>query len=674
MKLGIKLYSFYLQNNQISSIFFDNFQKTMIQFLKIDIKSNINNCEETMKSMGNLLRDGRQAAKKKITLDEMADACNRDTGYLSKLERGIVPANLSRKEVTNIAKLFRDRGVPETLINEIETTGQTGRISAGQALDEASDIIQMAHETLNELDTAEAGDYKKEIETRAYIWHGVHLAYEGINKQSFLDTLNNLQILERMERESTYRVQARIQLLMSQMHRYLAQIPSAAEKLRRAVELASESGDDELWTYTLKIRGDFYRRHNQKNLNLALKDYQDAFAVFSKRKDEDGKATMQLRIASIYLTAGLPLKARPICEAVLKYAEIRRNDYLHRKALEYKAWVMSLLGNPDQALALQKEAHNLTVRTGQPQEIAKSHTYLGVYLLECGLIEEAELAYQYAEDNISLILDKMRESGEAEAQELFIRCAIDLGLGGVKIKQANGHKNSRIYLNKSLEIAGQLTDHFIMGRSQILLGEIDLKDSDTQNARIRFDAATSLFQFSNIQETDQDPTSNPYFIAELHLKYATLDILEGKFSDAEKHINTSKELSEKYGFEEKKIFAEIIESRLLVAQQREFEPKEIAPKIIKVIEAGLRKGPYFLKVVVALLDDLMQFAQESNVERAMKTSKLVAESEQQIMTSKSSLSDKQINLLENWFKRVKKSTSDWESINKAAKLSKSKGE
>jgi hypothetical protein len=624
---------------------------------------------ETMPTIGELLKQCRKASKlRKLNLKDITEVTGRDTGYLSKVENGLKVITFSRSEVVKLAQLFRDNLVPDILVEEFETVAQTARIVSGQVSGEESDVSQMVYETLQELNELEKIGYKKELEVRNYVWHGLHLAIQELDQQGFQLTLQNLQRLEKMEKESTNNIQARLQLMTSRMLRYVGQVKPAETKLNKAVELASDSGDEILVTQTLKERGDFHRRHNQKHLNMSLADYQNAFDIFEKRKDEDRKASQKLRMASIYLTAGLPQKARPICEEVLKYAEIRRKDYLHRKGLEYKAWAMAMLGNLDLAVELQLEAHKFAIRTKEPQEIAKSLTYLGGLYLLCGLVSEAEQAYNDADDHVDTMLNDMKESNDA--QELFIRCSTLLGLGDVKRRQTGAGTLARQYLDESLQIAQQLNDQVHTGRSLQLLGELDLKEGALESAQLRFRAARSLFETSGLPEDEQDYQPNPYYISSLELSCAKLALTLENFSDAKSHLEQAKKISGKFGFEELFFTSQLLEARLLIAKDEYFDQQELVNLVHSPIKGALRKGPYLLKVIIGDIDRVLDLAHERNAGLAVETLNILLEQEKQIWSSVKTVGEKQQNTLDNFFRRLRKHFSDWDAMNKVAVLSK----
>lgn len=624
-----------------------------------------------MPTIGELLNACRKDSKlKKLNLKDIAEVTGRDIGYLSKVENGKSAANFSRSEIVKLAQLFRDNLVSDLLVEEFENISQAARIGSGQAMGEESDVSQMVYDTLHELSETEKTGYKKEIEIRNYVWHGLHLARQELDKQGFESTLQTLERLERMERESANNLRARIQLLTSRMLRYLGHVQQAETILNNAVELARESGDEILWTETLKERGDFHRRHNQQHLNLALTDYQTAYNIFEKRKDEDGKAVQKLRMASIFLTASLPQKAKPICEEVLKYAEMSRKEYLLRKSLEYKAWAIAMLGNPDVALELQLEAHKYAIRTKELQEIAKSSTYLGGFYLSCGLVSEAEQAYKDADSNVDVMLD-MRESDDA--QELFIRCSIELGLGDVKLRQSGANSLARQYLDNSFQIAQRLNDQIHTGRSLLLLGELDLKEGDLEKACLRFQAARSLFEISGLPEDDQDAQPNPYYMSALELSCAKLELTAEKYPEATSHLEEAKNIAYRFGFEELSIKSHLWEARILVAKDKYFDPKELANLVLLPMKGTLRKGPYLLKVIVGDIDRVLEFAHEKIPNLAVDTLNTLIDQEQQIWSLASKSTDKQHSTLENFFKRLKKHSADWDAMNKVSMLSKQPG-
>lgn len=224
------------------------------------------------------------------------------------------------------------------------------------------------------------------------------------NKVSFDEAEDAFQNLEKIEENSVSNIKARLQLENSRILRYQGKIRTATTKFSHALELAQKAGDEILLADALRERGDFFRRSKQEDLLSALEDYERVYEIYKNRSNDTGKANAQIRIASILLTSGLLQynnhDAVRLCEESLKYAQIRRDDYLERKSLEYKAWAFSMSGNLDKALILQKTAHEIALKNNnkKPKELAKSATYLAGFYLACGLDHEAEKMYGEADN------------------------------------------------------------------------------------------------------------------------------------------------------------------------------------------------------------------------------------------------------------------------------------
>lgn len=630
-------------------------------------------------NIGRLLYECRKGAEvKKITLSDVASTINRDISYISKVENNKIKPNFTRRETTKLAQLFRDNLVPESKVEEFEQAYQLARIGGnGKAADEESDVLQMIYSTLQEIDGDESKKrgYIKELETRNNVWHGVHQAIVNFDsgKHSFEETAATLERLDKMERDSANNIKARILLQTSRMLRYLAKAQLAETKLSEAIELAKESGDEILRAESLKERGDLYRRSNQEKLNSALEDYQEAYAIYDKRKDDYGKTSLDIRIASVLLTAGNPRDALPRCERSLKNAHIRRDEYLERKSLEYKAWAISMLGNLDNAVDLQLEAHKITSKTNQPPELAKSFTYLAGYYYLCGKLDEAKNTFLNADDNIKKLLNKMRDSSQqqdsSQPQELFIRGSIYLGLGAVEIRKKNNLNLARKHLENSIAIADQIQDQLNKGRALKLMGDLALIDDNKDDAREYFDGARLLFMKSGLERKDSYSKWNPYYLSSLELSYAELEYGVGNYEESLKLAEQIQKIALDFGFQEQLVRSQLWEARLLLAKDSDSNQDRIIGLCSTAIENAVPKGRSILKIAFETINSILNIANEEDSKIAIQIAKAISNLKPD-MISLASFDDQQQTSIENWVADLNTLVIEWGAMEKALRIKK----
>jgi len=626
-----------------------------------------------MSTIGKLLKVCRKEAQlKKITLNDVASVINRDISYISKVENNKIKPNFNRMETAKLAQLFRDNLVPESNIEEFEQACQSARIGGkGKVADEESDVLQMIYSTLQEIDRneSEKRGYIKELEIRNNVWHGIHQAIVNFDsgKYTFNETAETLERLDKMESDSGNNIRARILLETSRMLRYLAKVELAETKLSQAVELARESGDEILWAESLKERGDLYRRSNQDKLNSALDDYQKAYEIHEKRKDEYGKAFLEIRIASILLTAGNPRDALPKCERSLKYAQISRDEYLERKSLEYKAWALSMLGDLDTAVNLQLKAHMITVKTNQPPELAKSLTYLAGFYFLCRKLDEAKTSFLNADENIKKLLSNMRDSGQA--QELFIRGSIFLGLGSVEIQKQNNLNLARKYLENSIAMTDQLRDQLNKGRALKSLGDLALLDSDIEGARACFTGARSLFQKSGLERDDHYSKWNPYYLSSLNLSCAELEFKLGNHEESLGLAEQARKIAIDFGFEEQLLRSQLWEAKLILTKDSEPNQDRIIELCSTAIKNAIAKGYSLLKISFETTKTILNIANEKSTKIAIQIADALINLQPE-MLALASYDDQQRTSIENWTAFLRTSVIEWEAMEKALRIKK----
>ena len=624
-------------------------------------------------NIGKLLYECRKGAEGgKITLKDVASAINRDISYISKVENNKIKPNFTRLETTKLAQLFRDNLVPGSKVEEFEQASQSARIGGnGKVADEESDVLQTIYSTLQEIDRdeSEKRGYIKELETRNNVWHGVHQAIVDFDtgKHSFEETAQTLERLDKMERDSANNIKARILLQSSRMLRYLAKAQLAETKLSEAIDLAREGGDEILRAESLKERGDLYRRSNQEKLDSALEDYQEAYAIYDRRKDDYGKTSLDIRIASVLLTAGNPRDALPKCERSLKNARIRRDDYLERKSLEYRAWAVSMLGDLDDAVDLQLEAHKIAIKTNQPPELAKSFTYLAGFYHLCGKLDEAKNAFLNADDNIRKLLNKMRDS--SQPQELFIRGSIYLGLGAVEIHKQNNLSLARKHLENSISIADQLHDQLNKGRALKLMGDLALIDDDKDEARKYFNGARSLFKKSGLERNDGYSRWNPYYLSSLELSCAELEYRVGNYEESLKLVGQIQKIALDFGFQEELVRSQLWEARLLLAKDFESNQGRIIGLCSTAIETAIPKGRSLLKIALETINSILNIANEEDSKTTVQIAKTIGNLKSE-MVSLASFDDQEQASIENWIAELNTSTIEWEAVETALRTRK----
>jgi len=547
-----------------------------------------------MISVGKALRECRRDAKlKKLTQQKVAEAVSLVPSYISKLETGEIIPNFSENDIEKLIQLFRKYQVSETRIQEFTDAYTSSLVTGGAVSDQDSAIAQKIYSTLRNLDDKKKLAYRKELTDRNNVWHGINQTLNDFQSGpiSFREIMKVLDGLEETEDGSTSYIKSRLRLESSRINRYLGEVGAAKTKLSQSLELAKKTKNDALLAEILKERGDFYRRSDQGNLRAAMLDYEEARTIYENVKDNDGKANSQIRIASVYLTAGQPNDALQLCEDSLKYARMSRDIYLERKSLEYKAWALSMLGNFDKAIHLQLDAHEIASKSNnQPKELAKSATYLAGFYLICGLIEEAE-KYYFAADNYVEQMLNTNSNNPNEEKEIFIRVLIYLGLGTVKTQRPSERIEARSYLMKSLEFAEQSNDFLTLGRAFKQLGELDLVEGVQQGAQEKFESADLSFK-----RTGLDHIGNPYYLSNLGFDFIELDFRSNNNSRIAERLKEIQVIASKMGYREYSIRCRLWNAKLLFVGDLHSNIDKIVDLYFSALKDAISTDPHLLRI------------------------------------------------------------------------------
>lgn len=613
-----------------------------------------------------LLKECRKDAKpSKIAQKQIADILQKDISYISKVEKGEIEPNLSGTETEKLAQLFRANKVSDDKIQEFIQACESARITGGIIPDKDSDVLKIIYNTLQELDEAEKQAYRKELRDRNDVWHGFHqtiIKFQN-NQISFDEAEESFQRLEKIEENSIRNVKARLQLENSRVLRYQGKIKPAITKFSHALELAEKAGDEILLADALKERGDFFRRSKQESLQTALEDYERIYKIYENRYNEVGKANAQIRIASILLTSGL-LKhknhdAIKLCDESLKFAQIRRDYYLERKSLEYKAWALSMQGYLDKSVSLQLAAHEIVVKADrEPKELAKSATYLAGFYLGCELLVEAERWYKEADEYIKEMFSNIGEA--SEEKEIFIRALIYLGLGTIKMQRPSERIEARSYLEKSLDFADQSNDSLTLGRALRQLGRLDMIEGELSLAREKFETAKSAFKKYGL-----DSLGNPYYLSGLGFSFVELEYRSKNYPAAEEYINEIKALASKFNFQEYSVRSQLWRAFLLAIE----DLKTNENKVVDICFSALKDAAetdinVFRNSLNAITSDIEKlYKEEMQVEIISFAKKIIKQApEKLIMKYKP-----QAKLLEDWIEYLQSRVSEWEVLSKTLK-------
>jgi tetratricopeptide (TPR) repeat protein len=619
-----------------------------------------------MKSVGTLLRDCRRDAKpSKIAQKQIADILQKDISYISKVEKGEIEPTISGTETEKLAQLFRENKVADVKIQEFIQACESARITGGVTSDKDSDILKIIYTTLQELDESEKQAYRKELRDRNDVWHGLNQIMRKFrdNKVTFGEAEEAFQRLDKIEENSVSSLRARLQLESSRIFRYQGKIRSATTNFSHALELAKKAGDDILLADALKERGDFYRRSKQEILNSALEDYEKVYEIYENRYNEAGKANAQIRIASILLTSGL-LKynnhdAIKLCEESLKYAQIRRDDYLERKSLEYKAWALSMKGFLDQSLELQHTAHEIAVKSnGEPKELAKSATYMAGFYLSCGLLDEAEKWFNEADNHVKQMFSGRGESDEEK--EIFIRALIYLGLGTVKTQRLSERIEARSFLERSLEYAYQSNDSLTLGKVFRQLGQLDMIEGALPIAREKFEAAKSSFEKSGLNNF-----GNPYQLSSLYFSLIELEYRSKNYARATSILKEIEALASRFEYHEYLIRQRLWNALLLAITNLKANGNKIIDLCFSAINEAIATDPYILRNSLnTITSDIEKLYKEGQqVEIISIAKKMIKQAPERLSLER----NPQAKLLENWVENLRSSVSGWDVLSQTLK-------
>jgi tetratricopeptide (TPR) repeat protein len=357
--------------------------------------------------LGERLRQLRVAAGMTQT-DLAGDRFSKE--YVSQIERG-----KTRPTPETVAWLAARLGVdPGFLANGI-SADERGRVDAALARAEAALEARRNDEALQEFEQVRASVAATglpELEARA-------LAGEATVRMRRGEVREAIALLERaraLSERSTFSDVERADVLFRLgVARYkLNSIQTALGLFDEALKLAerSEIPSDHLRSNILAWRSRCYRR--RRDLEAAREDVERALELAESLNDKRTAADIYFQASIIADRAGHWVLARSHAErAKAAYEEVADRTNLGR-LMNNLGGINFLLGHPDEAVALLKDAVRIALEVGNDAEAAHAVNGIAQVHLRTGDVTRAEVQARYALDLLGDRVDEVSEIGNAQ--------------------------------------------------------------------------------------------------------------------------------------------------------------------------------------------------------------------------------------------------------------------
>ncbi|MBI5352167.1 MAG: hypothetical protein HZB50_05975 [Chloroflexi bacterium] len=619
-----------------------------------------------MKSFGELLSECRSVAG--MTQKEIGDILGKHHTLISKLEKGHQAAIPDSADINLLLSEFRGRGVSEEKLESLRESWRIATATGRTYLSIEDSLIQLILKTLEGLEDSDRIAMQKDLEMLLVLWRGFEQ-----NRKAFIESAISFRaaeseygrLLEKKREKLGIHLEGRLRLNRGIQRRYMGNTNGSESDLLEAKDIAKQIGEEDPRFYAAALLelGDFYRRLDSNKWSDAKACYLEARNMLKAKEGDRAKATTEIRIASINLFAGLPLEALPLCEESLKYAEFRGDRNTERKALEHKAWGLSMLGHLDEGLNLQLQAYQIAKELDlHPKEMAKSCRYIGDFYLGLGMLEEAEHFYKLALDYVEETRKNMREVGEEK--EKLIRVMVLYGLGGVYLKKLEKKRLVRSYLGESLEIALALGDAAACGLCFNRLGEFELVEGSTESARTNFNKAEAYFKKSGLTKIGTDQMCNPYYLSLLSLNRAELEYIEGRYDKSLQCLEITNHLAQEFGFTAQHIKADLWRAKLMLIGNKN-ESQQILELYYSLIIEVMNVGPHLVQYTLANTKSELISLHNTNEKLSSLLLNLILEEWPKRSLSKAQ--KKYENEMKNWYSLLKTSKDEWETVREATK-------
>jgi tetratricopeptide (TPR) repeat protein len=364
--------------------------------------------------LGERLRQLRVAASMTQT-DLAGDRCSKE--YVSQIERG-----KTRPTRETIDWLAQRLGVDAGFLANGVSADERGRVDAALARAEALLEARRNDEALEEFEnirSAVLATGMQELESRA-------LSGEATGRMRRGEVRESIELLERAralsEGASFSDVERADVLFRLGVARYkLNSIQTAIGLFDESLKLAerSEIPSDQLRSNVLAWRSRCYRR--RRDLEAAREDVERALELAEGVNDKRTAADVYFQASIIADREGHWVLARSYAErAKAAYEELSDRGNLGR-LLNNLGGINFLLGHPEEAMDLLKDAVRIALEVGNDVEAAHAVNGIAQVHLRTGEIKRAEEQARYA---LELLGDRVDEIGEIGNAQLVLGRAL----------------------------------------------------------------------------------------------------------------------------------------------------------------------------------------------------------------------------------------------------------
>src|SRR6266545_5720956 len=357
--------------------------------------------------LGERLRQLRVAAA--MTQTELAgDRFSKE--YVSQIERG--KTRPTRETINWLAERL---GVDAAYLANGVSADERGRVDSALARAEALIEGRRNLEAIEEFEhirTAVLGTGMPELEVRALVGEATARMREGQVREA-IELLDRARVLT--ERDGFSDVERAGVLFWLGVARYkLSSVQTAIGLFDEAMKLAERSQlpSDHLRSNILAWRSRCYRR--RRDLEAAREDVERALELAEGLNDKRTAADVYFQASIIADREGHWVLARTYAErAKAAYEELSDRGNLGR-LLNNLGGINFLLGHPDEALELLKDAVRIALEIGNDAEAAHAVNGIAQVHLRTGDVGKAEEQARYALKLLGDRVDEVHEIGNAQ--------------------------------------------------------------------------------------------------------------------------------------------------------------------------------------------------------------------------------------------------------------------
>lgn len=622
-----------------------------------------------MNKFGKQLKFCRTKVEEKIYQRDLAEIIHKDPSVISKLESQnpkvfteVAPLNFV--ELTAITKFFRDRNVPESEIENLKEIWKKEPGNGSRTTEFTDQLLISLQQLIGGFEHPESDAIREEISNIVYFWREYKRVTENFSSGKFEFWQAEAELNKLLD-DSTFRGGARLTarlLLHRGIYRgYQGRVGKAETDFRDALSsLESIGGSDPIIQANLWIElGDLYRRQDAKNWKQAIEFYEAAGKILEPFRGEVVNSIIKRKISSVYSYAGQPREALNASNESLKISRKSSDREAERKALEHKAWALSFLGNLDEAIELQLEAHAIGVQQNvHPKELAKSYRYLGDYYSHVGRYNEALLNYESAKSEITKTRKGMVDTGTEK--EKVLRGWLLLGIGYAMMQLGGKKVEAQKILGESLDISIDLEDTVAIGLCHLRLGELYVIDDTLEKASRQFGLAKEAFKASGLTSMYDSEFTNPYHMTNYYLGMAEIKYKSYNKQEALEHVDEAKKMAQENGYAVQEIEAYLKLAKFSISNSS-IDIEEFFLLYDSAVKKASNSSILLLPNVLRKIHFQIRMMGKNKPEHSNDlANKLLAEWKDYLsLKSKEKI---EYQYLEKWLKLVEEDISRWETL------------